>query len=124
MAQLYLDSLDDKITPRAVRKALTQIQEQSQESGDEKSLNVLTRVYAQTMERIRGQKDGFRTHAEQVLSWITRAKRTLTTSELRHALAVEPGNRELDEENIPSIQNLVSVCCELVTVDKKVISSA
>jgi hypothetical protein len=57
--------------------------------------------------------------ANDVLSWITCAKRPLTTSELRHALAVEIGESELDEENLPEIEDMVSVCAGLVTVDEE-----
>ncbi len=34
------------------------------------------------------------------LSWIVYAKRPLTTSELRHALAVEDGDFELGKDNL------------------------
>jgi hypothetical protein len=54
-----------------------------------------------------------------VLSWITCTKRPLTTLELRHALAVEIGEPELDGENLPKIEDMVSVCGGLVTVDEK-----
>jgi ankyrin repeat protein len=39
--------------------------------------------------------------------------------ELQHALAVEVGDRELDEENIPQIEDMVNVCAGLVTVDEE-----
>jgi ankyrin repeat protein len=54
-----------------------------------------------------------------VLSWITYARRALTTEELSHALAVEAGESELDEDNIPDIEDMVSVCAGLVTVDEE-----
>ena len=71
------------------------------------------------MERIEGQKTGFRDLAMRVLSWITCAKRRLTTSELRYALAVEVGESELDEDNLPEIEDMVSVCAGLVIVDEE-----
>jgi ankyrin repeat protein len=71
------------------------------------------------MERINGQKPGFRQLAEKVLSWITCAKRPLTTLELQHALAIEVGDYELDEENVPRIDRMVSVSAGLVTVDEE-----
>jgi hypothetical protein len=55
----------------------------------------------------------------QVLSWITCAKRLITSSELRHALAVELDTSELDEENLPETGDIVSVCAGLVTVDEE-----
>jgi Ankyrin repeats (3 copies)/Ankyrin repeats (many copies) len=71
------------------------------------------------MERIEGQIKNSRELAKQVLSWITCAKRPLTTSELRHALAVEIGEFKLDEENLPEIEDVLSVCAGLVTVDEQ-----
>ncbi|KAF4955668.1 hypothetical protein FGADI_4361 [Fusarium gaditjirri] len=58
--------------------------------------------------------------AYQVLEWLTRAKRALTLSELRHALAVEPDSADsyLDEENLPEEDELVSACAGLAIVDK------
>ena len=48
----------------------------------------LDKTYEQAMKRIEGQEEGSRELAKQVLSWITCAKRPLSTSELQHALAV------------------------------------
>ena len=70
------------------------------------------------MERIGGQIAASKELAKQVLSWIICAKRRLTTLELRYALAVELGETKLDEENLPEIEDLVSVCAGLVTVDR------
>jgi len=53
-----------------------------------------------------------------VLLWITYAKRQFTTSELQHALAVEHGASELDKENVPQVEYMVSVCAGLVVVDE------
>ncbi|KAJ5469027.1 hypothetical protein N7475_006779 [Penicillium sp. IBT 31633x] len=39
-------------------------------------------------------------------------------TELQHALAVEFKEPELDEENLPEIQDMLSVCAGLVTVDE------
>jgi len=80
---------------------------------------MLAEAYRQTMERIRGQEAGFRQLAENVLLWITCAKRLLATSELQHALAVEVSEPKVDEENLPQIEDMVSVCAGLVTVDKE-----
>ena len=71
------------------------------------------------MLRIEGQLADQKELAEQVLSWITCAKRPLTTSELQHALAVEVGEPELDTNNIPDIEDMVSVCAGLVTIDEE-----
>ena len=74
------------------------------------------------MERIEGQVVDQEELAKQVLSWITCAKRPLTTSELQHALGVEVGESVLDEDNSPQVEDIVSVCSGLVTVDEKITS--
>jgi hypothetical protein len=71
------------------------------------------------MERIEAQDADSRELAEHVLSWIICAKRQLITAELQHALAVEIDELELNEENLPQIEDMVSVCAGLVTVDEK-----
>jgi hypothetical protein len=76
-------------------------------------------AYEEAMERVEGQITNSRDLAKQVLSWITCAKRPLITSELRHALGVEIGESELDEENLPEVEDIISVCAGLVTVDEK-----
>ncbi|KAF2183470.1 ankyrin [Zopfia rhizophila CBS 207.26] len=119
LAQIYLGSLDDKRTPKAIRRSLTGFRKQRPGSSEDKKVQVLAQAYKQTMERINGQKPGLKELAKQVLSWIICAKRPLTTSELQHALAVEVGEPELDEENLPQIEDMVSVCAGLVTVDKE-----
>jgi ankyrin repeat protein len=76
-------------------------------------------AYEDAMERINGQIKDQEELAKQVLLWITCAKRPLTTTELQHALGVEVGESELDEENFPQIEDIVSICAGLVTVDEE-----
>ena len=71
------------------------------------------------MERIKGQVKDQEELATQVLSWIICTKRPLSTSELQYALAVEVGEPELDKENLSQIEDVVSVCAGLVTVDEE-----
>lgn len=71
------------------------------------------------MERINRQKAGLKDLANRVLLWIIYAKRPLAPSELQHALAVEVGELKLDKENLPQIEDIVSVCAGLVTVDEE-----
>lgn len=71
------------------------------------------------MDRIEGQLQDQEELAKQVLSWITCAKRLLTILELQHALAIEIGDSKLDEENLLQIEDMVSVCAGLVTIDEE-----
>ena len=80
--------------------------------------NAYDDAYKDAMDRIEGQLLDQKVLAWQVLSWITCAKRPLTMSELQHALAIELGESSLDEDNLPQIEDMVSVCAGLVTVDR------
>jgi hypothetical protein len=119
LAQIYLTSLDDKTTPRAIRGALIQFQKQNLGSTEDQKREVLDKVYKNAIERIHGQSKGFRELAEKVLSWITCAKRPLITSELQHALAIIISESKLDETNFARIERIVSVYAGLVTVDEE-----
>ena len=79
----------------------------------------LDATYEQAMERIEGQEADFRKLARQVLSWVIHAKRPLSGPEIRHALGVRTGMSELDDDFLPELEDLVSVCAGLVTVDEE-----
>jgi ankyrin repeat protein len=110
LAQLHLDSLKGKRSPKAIRTALKALP-----TGSEAYDN----AYKDAMERIEGQLANEEELAKQALSWITCAKRPLTTSELEHALAVEIGESQLDIENICRVEDIVSICAGLVTIDEE-----
>ena len=78
----------------------------------------LDKAYENAIERIKGQLPNDRAIATNVLSWIIHSQRLLTTEELCHALAVKPDNKELDLDNILDVEDIVSVCAGLVTVDE------
>jgi len=109
LAQLHLNSLTGKRTVNAVQVALEKLPKGS-DAYDE--------VYKEAMQRIKEQKDdeGF---ARRVLSWITSAKRQLSTTELQHALAVDVGKAKLDENKFLPVEDMVSLCAGLVTVDEE-----
>jgi hypothetical protein len=52
------------------------------------------------------------------LPWTIYTKRPLLTTELQHAIAVEAGDNELNKENLPQVEDMVSVCAGLVIVDE------
>jgi hypothetical protein len=110
LAPLHLDSLTDKSSTEAIKNALNRLPTESDALGI---------AYNEAVERILSRKPGFREFAEQVLSWTTYSQRPLTVRELQHALAVEPDEPELDEDNLSDIEELVSVCAGLVTVDQE-----
>jgi ankyrin repeat protein len=98
-----------KKSPKAIRSALKNL------STNEK----YEHAYNGLMERIQGQLSDQSQLAMQVLAWITCAQRPLTTIELQTALAVEIGESEFDEDNLPDLADMVSVCAGLVTVDEQ-----
>ncbi len=108
LTQLHLNSLVGKTSPKKLRDALKKLP-----TGSE----AYDYTYGNAMERIGRQAEDAKELALQVLAWIVCAKRPLKTTELQHALAVEIDEPELDEENFPEIENMVSVCAGLVTVD-------
>ena len=110
LAKLHMDSLMSKLTPGDIKVALKNLPKGEQG---------LDTTYEQAMERIEGQEADSRMLARQVLSWVIHAKRPLSGPELRHALGVRTGMSELDDDFLPELEDLVSVCAGLVTVDEE-----
>ncbi|KFY83078.1 hypothetical protein V498_08310, partial [Pseudogymnoascus sp. VKM F-4517 (FW-2822)] len=111
LAPLHLDSLEEEITKRAIRLCLKNLPRGS---------TAVNETYDKAIRRIERRQPLKRSkRAKTALSWITYAERQLTTTELCHALAVEEGASELDEDNIPDIEDITSVCAGLVEVDKE-----
>jgi hypothetical protein len=55
----------------------------------------------------------------KILSWLFHAKRSLFMDELRHALAVEPFDVQLEEDYLPEPDNIIESCQSLVIHDKE-----
>jgi hypothetical protein len=110
LASLHVDSLVSKKTTTRLKSALNSL---SHGSG------ALEDAYDKVIDRIDGQVHDDCTLAKNVLSWISYAREPLTTEELCHALAVEIGDEDFDSENIPDIEDILSVCAGLVTVDEE-----
>ncbi|KAK2790832.1 hypothetical protein FQN53_008656 [Emmonsiellopsis sp. PD_33] len=109
LAQLHLQSLVGKRSPKALRIALERLP---------KGSNAYDSAYDMAMERIQGQVIDARDLALQALAWVTFAKRPLSPLELQHALAVEEETTEFDEDNISTLHDILSVCVGLLTVDE------
>ncbi|KAF2121350.1 ankyrin repeat domain-containing protein [Lophiotrema nucula] len=108
LARLHVDSLLDKRTKNKVQSMLETMH------GGFQSLN---KAYDDCIERINNQLPDDAALGKRVLCWITYARRPLTTTELCYALAVEPNQEDLDDDNAYDIDDLVSVCAGLVTID-------
>ncbi|RFU24977.1 hypothetical protein B7463_g11364, partial [Scytalidium lignicola] len=118
LAQIYLGLLDDKLTVNDIRGMLELFRRQEQGLGEDQKAKILEDAYEQNMKKINNQKKGLKDLAMKVLSWVTFAKRPLTTSELQHALATKAGKLEFDHGDLPHIRDMVSVCLGLVTIDE------
>jgi hypothetical protein len=110
LAQLHMDSLLSKSTCGDIKLALNNLP---------RGIKALDTMYEEAMKRIRGQEEGFRELATKVLSWVTHTRRPLTTAELQRAVAVRDGVIKLDEDFVPEVEDLVSACVGLVTVDEQ-----
>ncbi|CAI6341291.1 unnamed protein product [Periconia digitata] len=110
LARLHTDSLLDKRTVKQVRSALSSLT---------KGAAALDIAYGDALKRIESQLSDDQKLAKCVLTWITYAKRPLTTAEICCALAIEPGEKEFDPDNKPLIDDIISVCAGLVVVDQE-----
>jgi len=75
-------------------------------------------AYAAILERIQGQGGDRGKFGVEVLMWVSRSGRPLDAEELCHALTIEEDSMELDHENVPAIETLLSCCLGLVTMDE------
>jgi hypothetical protein len=71
-----------------------------------------------TINRIKAQKPVIVKQAMDILKWVFLAKEPLSPEELRHALAVESGDKNLDWDNFVDAQFLLQCCLGLVVVDE------
>ncbi|KAI8658210.1 NACHT domain-containing protein [Fusarium keratoplasticum] len=109
LAHLHLESLMYKRTAKALRTALEGLPRGSTAYDD---------TYERTMRRIETQSPDQAGLAKDVLQWIVCAKTPLPVSELQHALAVESGEDDLDFDNLPDADDMVTACGGLVTIDQ------
>lgn len=109
LAQLHMDSLKNQPTLGHIKLALRNLP---------RGVKGLDETYKQAMERIQHQAESYRKLANQVLSWLTHTRRALTTKEMQHAVAVTPDMPDFDQDFLPGIEMLDSICAGLVTVDK------
>ena len=109
LAQLHMDSLRDKTSAKSVKKALENLPE---------GADCLDLAYDGALQRVENQRDGFRLLAKQLLGWVTYSARLMTVTEIQHALAIEPGTSELDEENLSDVDEIAGFCAGLVIVDE------
>jgi len=107
LARLYVDLLAQMPTKRRAREALKTLPEGTDA------------IYEEAWNRICAQKRDQADMGKKVISWIVCATRALRLPELRHGLAVEEKDTDLDPEGIPDIDSLTSFCAGLVVIDEQ-----
>jgi ankyrin repeat protein len=110
LAHLLMDSFRDKLTVRDVKTALRNLPQGS---------DAYDVAYHAAMDRIFAQGQGSSHMAKRISAWILCAHRPLSTLELLHAVAIEPGDTEIDEDNILEAGQLLTICAGLVTIDEQ-----
>ncbi|KAK0704529.1 ankyrin repeat-containing domain protein [Lasiosphaeris hirsuta] len=99
LAQLYFRSLVNRQSRREIEGALAD------------KNKTYEKLYEDTMKRI--ERSNQAEFAKKALSWVVCARRPLTTTELLHALAVNPGDKTLDRYNIAEMDGVMSACAGL-----------
>jgi hypothetical protein len=79
--------------------------------------NAYDLVYTTTMQRIMSQASSQSELALQMLAWVTCSREPLTASELLKLLRVGSGKTELGEESMTDLDDMISACVGLVTID-------
>lgn len=72
--------------------------------------------YLFTMERIASQDRQYSSIAKRAITWILYAKRTLTISELQHALAICDTEYTFDERDIPPEDVVATASCGIIKI--------
>ncbi|CAF9940730.1 hypothetical protein IMSHALPRED_002143 [Imshaugia aleurites] len=75
-------------------------------------------IYEEDIKRIEEQPEEDSQLAKRALSYIFCAKRPLNVEELRHALAVEVEDTELDETAFPETETLLNISAGLISIDQ------
>lgn len=120
MRLLFESLIDGKPTVHAIRRALRGLPDGSQcTDSPEAAAQAYDLAYADVMERIECAVAAKKSFAVDVLTWVVYSRRPLTSSELRHALAIEPGDTVLEPEKLPEIDDILSACVGLVSFDKE-----
>ena len=104
-----MDALTDQsTTPVALRRKLARLPE-----GE----NSVEYSYSDAIGRVKAQKEQHRILALKILGWVVHATRPLHVKELQHALAVSPGDQDMDFELQPLVADLTGLCCWLTIRD-------
>lgn len=99
--------LSTKTSVRMLKKALATLS------------NDLDSLYDDALLRIGSQHQDSRELAEKALCWIAYSFRPLSAGELQEALAIDPEEKDFDDEALPSINLVLDVCAGLLVLDQE-----
>ncbi|KAL8856068.1 MAG: hypothetical protein Q9178_007324 [Gyalolechia marmorata] len=106
-AKLHVDSLASKTSVKALKKAMENLPA------------TLNDLYDDAMRRIDSQSQDDRELAEKAIRWVAYTYRPLRLEVLLEALAIEPGEKDLDLEAIPPMSLILDVCAGLLILDEQ-----
>jgi hypothetical protein len=78
----------------------------------------LNDAFQDTLRRIQSQPEQKGKQALNALKWVFLAERQLTINELCCALSVRVGDKQFDEEGLPTLKSLLESCLGLIIIDK------
>ncbi|KAM0717822.1 hypothetical protein Q7P37_006154 [Cladosporium fusiforme] len=110
LAQLLMDSFQVRLKVKRIKEDLQKLPQ---------GVDAYDMAYSDAMERIFGQEEESRDSAKSILSLVLCATRPLHVKALQHALMIEPGDTELDKDNILEIEDVTAICAGLITIDEE-----
>ncbi|TFB05511.1 Ankyrin repeat domain-containing protein 50 [Trichoderma ghanense] len=122
LVHLNIEFLKGKTSIAEVKSTLESLRSRKhEESGRDGLRTALEQAYDEAMVRIDSQSPDQQRLGRNALEWIICAKRPLSQLELRHALAfkVKPGGVAFDPENLRRVEDIISVCAGMVTIDEE-----
>ncbi|KAK2005326.1 hypothetical protein LZ32DRAFT_546294, partial [Colletotrichum eremochloae] len=108
LVQIYLELLKHATTPKEMRNMLKELP-----MGPDAPKKAFDRITKRIQESHKEQL------AKYALRIVTFSRRPLSTQELQHALAVELDATEIDPDNIPVVNSIISACQGFVSLDEK-----
>lgn len=101
-----MDLLEDQVSLKKIRNAIEHLPQG------------LDAVYEEAWKRIQQQPPGHSDLAQQVIQWLSSAFTQMTVNQLRHAMATEEDDSDMNEENMPAADILAAACQGLVKIDR------
>lgn len=71
------------------------------------------------MQRINDRESDRKVVALKILAWVSYTFRSLSVKELQHAIAIKPGDKQLDKELLMDGSHMTALCAGLVIVDQR-----